>query len=259
MSRCETCGAALLEHQIRCSTCGTPVADRAVPMVQGGVQQCPRCGVQGGGVPYFRKGSHVGLLVGLSMFTSGVGGVLYYLARRKHLVCRGCGLGWEHARPVGAATQAAPRTGYSAASLPPSGLGRRVVGTGLALLATLLITVGIVEFALPAVAVGSVFGLAGSATFWWGWKALQERRHAVLQDLNQRVILLATERGGVLTVTEVAATLNLSLPAAEKVMQGLDDGFRVRSDISKEGVLFYEFPEVRHKKQLGVGESITGP
>lgn len=124
------------------------------------------------------------------------------------------------------------------------------MGSAMAILATLLITTGIVAFEAVPIAVGSVIGLVGSTTFWWGWKALQERRQAVLQGLNRQVLLLATERQGVLTVTDVAASLNLSLPAAEKVLQSLDDGFRVRSDISKEGVLYYEFPEVLHQKRL---------
>ncbi|MDH3223887.1 MAG: hypothetical protein OEO23_09235 [Gemmatimonadota bacterium] len=192
-------------------------------------------------------------MVGLSLFTWGIGGVVYYASRRKHVVCRGCGLGWEHAREPGAQSSAFTvpvQAGSRPAALPPNGIGRRVVGTGLALLATLLITIGIVEFAPEAIAVGSVMGLAGSGTFWWGWKALQDRRQAVLQDLNRQVLLLATQKEGVLTVTEVAAALNLSIPAAEKVLEGLDDGFRVRSDISKEGVLYYEFPEVRHQNRL---------
>jgi len=89
----------------------------------------------------------------------------------------------------------------------------------------------------------------------WGWRALQERRQAVLQALNRRVLMPATRRGGVPTVTEVAAELDLSLEAAEKVLIGMDDGFRVRSDISDEGVLYYEFPEVVHQKKLRAGDS----
>jgi hypothetical protein len=33
----------------------------------------------------------------------------------------------------------------------------------------------------------------------------------------------------------------------------MDDGFRVRSEISDEGVLYYEFPEILHRKELGPG------
>ena len=51
-------------------------------------------------------------------------------------------------------------------------------------------------------------------------------------------------------MTEVAADLNLALPDAEKILISLDDGFRVRSEISNDGVLFYEFPEILHRDQL---------
>jgi hypothetical protein len=55
-------------------------------------------------------------------------------------------------------------------------------------------------------------------------------------------------------VTDVAAEMNLSLPAAEKILISMDDGFRVRSEISDDGVLFYEFPELLHRRELGGGE-----
>ena len=47
--------------------------------------------------------------------------------------------------------------------------------------------------------------------------------------------------------------MNLSLPAAENILTSMDDGFRVRSEISNEGVLYYEFPELLHRDQLGSG------
>ncbi|MYI07384.1 MAG: hypothetical protein F4059_08750 [Gemmatimonadetes bacterium] len=72
--------------------------------------------------------------------------------------------------------------------------------------------------------------------------------------LGRRVLRMATDRGGVLTVTEVAAELDLSLEAAEKLMIGMDDGFRVRSDITDQGVLYYEFPELRHQERLQPGK-----
>ena len=74
-----------------------------------------------------------------------------------------------------------------------------------------------------------------------------------MQSLGRKVIMLARERDGALTVTEVAAELDLSLEAAEKLMVGMDDGFRVRSDISDEGVIYYEFPELRHQQRLQSG------
>jgi len=120
-------------------------------------------------------------------------------------------------------------------------------------MATIMVVVGIVEAEAAAIAVGSVIGVTGTGSFWWGLKGLNDRRKALMQRLQQRILRLATHRGGTLTVTEVAADMNLSLPAAEKVLVSMDDGFRVRSEISKEGVLYYEFPEVLHRAELGPG------
>jgi hypothetical protein len=138
--------------------------------------------------------------------------------------------------------------------LPSGGVKRRVTGVLLVLLASLMVLVGFVEFELAAVAVGSVIGAGGSLMFYWGWRGLQDRRKAIMQGLQRRILRLATAKGGTLTVTEVAAEMNLSLPAAEKILTSMDDGFRVRSEISKEGILYYEFPEVRHRKELGPGD-----
>ena len=62
-------------------------------------------------------------------------------------------------------------------------------------------------------------------------------------------------------MTEVASDLNLALPAAEKILESMDDGFRVRSDISPDGVLYYEFPEIVYRSELGssIGDRNLGP
>jgi hypothetical protein len=125
----------------------------------------------------------------------------------------------------------------------------------MVLFAALLISIGVVEFETAAIAVGSVMGAAGTATVWWGLKARQERRHALLTRLQRQVLLLATEKAGTLTVTEVAASLDLSLSAAEGVLDGMDDGLRVRSDITNEGIIVYEFPELRHHPRLESGSA----
>ena len=93
-------------------------------------------------------------------------------------------------------------------------MGRRALGAAMVLFAAFLVAVGIVEFELVAIAVGSLFGVAGTGTIWWGLKAREDRRRALMARLQRRVLLLATERGGTLTVTEVAALLNMSLSAA---------------------------------------------
>ena len=264
LMRCSTCGETLGAGEARCPTCGAAVASR-VPVSQRHVRQCPRCAYRGDGISYFRKASHVGLLVGLSVFTYGVGGVVYYALRRRRRVCPNCGLGWEHSREPGEglateglapvrtrSTSAAPAP---EAPLPPSGIGRRIFGGTLAVLATIMITAGISTSVFEPVVIGSLFGMTGSGLFLWGWKALQQRRESVLNALNRKVLMLATRRGGVLTVTDVAADLDLTIPAAEKILVAMDDGFRVRSEITAEGVLYYEFPEVRHRNRLGSGDA----
>lgn len=260
--RCTTCGEVLRDGEDRCPTCGSVVASRPVPAFLHGVRQCTRCGYRGDGIPYFRKAAHVGLLAGLSLFTYGVGGVIYYAARRSHEVCPSCGLGWEHAREPGPPREPAapvPVSGTAVAGgstpLLPSGGGRRVAGGVLAGLATLMISLGLVGGEFEPVVMGSVFGMAGSGLFLGGWRAMQRRRQAVLLSLHRKVLLMATERRGVLTVTEVAAELALSLPAAEKLMTGMDDGFRVRSEVTEDGIIVYEFPEVLHQKKLRKGGS----
>jgi hypothetical protein len=137
--------------------------------------------------------------------------------------------------------------------LPSAGLKRRIAGVGAILMASLLVLIGFVEWEMVAVAVGSVVGGGGSGMFYWGWKGLQERQKALMQGLQRKILKLADVKGGTLTVTEVAADMNLSLPAAENILTSMDDGFRVRSEISKEGVLYYEFPELLHRDQLGSG------
>lgn len=256
--RCSTCGETLQPGTAQCPTCGTgtPVG-MAMSHRPVGMRRCPRCGYQGEGVPYFRRLGHVGLLVGVSLFTYGFGGLIYWLARRKHLVCPRCGLGWENASRALTVTGSEPERRLVEAEpdepLPSAGVKRRVAGVLLVLLASLLVLVGFVEWEMAAIAVGSVVGAGGSLTFYWGWRGLQQRRDAVMQGLQRRILRLAQMRGGTLTVTEVAAEMNLSLPAAEKILTSMDDGFRVRSEISKEGVLYYEFPEVLHRRELGSG------
>ena len=256
--RCSTCGETLQPGAVQCPTCGTGTPVGMVLTRPVGVRRCPRCAYQGEGIPYFRKAGHVGLLVAVSLFTYGFGGLIYWLARRKHLICPRCGLGWENASRAlaGFGPESERRMLESPEAdepLPSSGAKRRVLGVMMVLAATLMVLMGFVEGAMEAVAVGSVFGAGGSLSFFWGWKGQESRRKAVMQGLQRKILRLATVRGGTLTVTEVAAELNLSLPAAEKILTSMDDGFRVRSEISNEGVLYYEFPEVRHRPALGSG------
>ena len=71
-------------------------------------------------------------------------------------------------------------------------------------------TVGVADGAVEAIVFGTVAGALGTGTLWWGTQAREARRLAIIAQLQRRVLLLATDKGGTLTVTEVAASLNLS-------------------------------------------------
>ncbi len=237
---------------------------------------------------YFGKAGKLALLVGVSVFTYGIGGLVYYARCRRRLICPRCALGWEMSQAVGGPQPTDPQSIESlerapappvpggqtpAASAPRSvapprsdralprrGVGRRVSGAVMGILGTLMIAAGIAGGGDgPPIVMGAFFGMTGTGLFAWGWRSLQERRRAVLRTLNRKVLRLAARRSGVLTVTDVAAELDLSLDAADKLLMGLDDGFRVRSDISDEGVIYYEFPEVIHQKALRAGKPSTEP
>jgi hypothetical protein len=223
-----------------------------------GVRRCPRCSYQGEGIPYFRRGGHIGLLIGVSVFTYGFGGLVYWLARRKHLICPRCGLGWENASHALTVTGPEPERRVVEDEpderLPGSGVKRRALGVAMVLFASILILFGFVEFEMAAVVAGSVIGGSGSVAFYWGWRGLQERRKAIMHRIQRKVLRLAAAKGGTLTVTEVATNLNLGIPAADQILASMDDDLRVRSVISDEGVIFYEFPELMRRKEVDSGQ-----
>jgi hypothetical protein len=257
--RCPTCGESLHPDASRCPTCGAAVT--AVVESSVGLHRCPRCGYTGQGVQYFTRPGHVALLVGVSIFTYGLGGLVYWLARRKHSICPSCGLAWERSGFQLPAVKPFQRLGRPAQQtieepLPSGGVKRRVLGTLLVMLACVGIVMGIVELEVGAIIGGSFLGALGTVTLFSGWKATQERRQAVMARYQRRVLRLATEHGGTLTVTEVASELNLAIPAAEKVLVAMDDGYHVRSDITPEGILIYEFPEVQHRSRLEPGKGL---
>ena len=88
-------------------------------------------------------------------------------------------------------------------------------------------------------------------------KALAEREQQRQGELQQRVIDLAISRGGVLTVTDVVADLDYPVDAAEQLLRSLDDGVRVASNVTEQGVIVYEFREVVHR-QSRLGKPLPG-
>lgn len=256
---CSTCGSRVAGGRRECDTCGAavfaPVRAPVAPLspATGGplpaapVGLCARCGHHGEGLPYFSRGTHVAALVGLSIFTAGMmgmGGVAYYLFRRRHQVCPRCGFGWgvPGERPL---LQPGP-AGPAPASSGTSESFLRGWAVALFLLAALLAVVGVAQTAAPALAVAGAVAAGGLLLQRAAEKRRERRRDALLSSLQLPVLRLAAERGGRLTVTDVATALQWPLRRAERVLRSLDDGLRVDSAVTDEGLIVYEFLEIVH-------------
>jgi hypothetical protein len=215
---------------------------------------CPRCGYRGEGIGYFSRGSHIAALVGLTLLTAGAmgaGGLIYYLVRRDHLVCPRCGRGWGR----NGTFALVPTTGRGSAPVPAMrGGGGSTQGWAIALfiIAALLTVAAIASTELPPLLFGGVAAAGGFALQRVAIREREQRRQALLSALQLPVLQLAGKKGGQLTVTEVAAELGWTIRRAEKVLQSLDDGLRVTSDVTDEGVIVYAFPELTrsHRPRL---------
>lgn len=188
-------------------------------------------------------------LVGVTVLTSGVmgaGGLIYYMSRKDHQLCPRCGRGWGktgewalvHGGPM------APQTEVHSA--PATRIESSAAGWSILLfvLATLLIIAGVAQLEAVPVLVGAAAGAGGFFLHQKANRVREERRAALISSLQLPVLRLASQRGGRLTVTEVSAELGWPLPRSEKVLQSLDDGVRVDSEVTDEGVIVYHFREL---------------
>lgn len=267
---CSTCGAHVPAGRSHCTTCGTWVASAgATPqhhapapmgrpahghLPMAAAHTCHRCGYNGEGVTYFSKGTHVAGLIMLGLVSAGIMGVfalVYYLSFRDHLICPRCGKDWGSQRDLallpGHAGGGALQAGAGQHMLP-AGRGGAAQGGSIALflLAAVLVIAGIANLELVPLLLGAAAGAGGFALQTAARKEREARRAALIAGLQMPVLKLAAERRGRLTVTETAAALGWPLPRAEKVLDSLDDGLRVSSEVTDEGVIVYEFRELAH-------------
>jgi hypothetical protein len=278
---CSTCGARVADGRPNCQACGAVVARVSTPAsappsfqatisfpgastAQGHavagtllepVGVCPRCGFRGQSVGYFSRGGHVAGLVTLTIFTAGAmgfGGVLYYLLRREHRVCPRCGEGWgKHgafALVQGPNGTLAPRTPSQQVDPLMSGSGggvKNVFSYILFAFAAIFMIAGIADFEIAAILFGMMAGGSGALLQRQSRIDRERRREALLEGLQLPVLQLAGKRGGRLTVTDVATEFGWPMQRAEKVLNSLEDGMRVMSDITDDGVIVYDFLEIR--------------
>ena len=269
---CSTCGAHVPAGRTHCTTCGAavaaanhaqsgygghagfaPVARPAAqtpPALQG--HTCSRCGYVGEGITYFNKGSLIAALIALGVVSAGMLGVfalVYFLSFRDHTICPRCGKDWGNYKDL-ALLPARGANGVGALSPPmPVGRGGSVAnGFSIALfvLAAILMMVAVGELAIGPALFGLAAAGGGAALQSVARKEREARRAALISNLQMPVLALAAQRRGRLTVTETAAALGWPLPRAEKVLNSLEDGLRVNSEVTDEGVIVYEFRELAH-------------
>jgi ribosomal protein L40E len=256
---CSTCGAHVPEGRTHCAGCGAAVFRAPVaygggtPAVPATAHVCRRCGYTGEGVAYFSRGSHVAGLVFLALLSMGFLGafaLVYYFSHHDHRICPRCGKDWgKHPSHLPVPQGAAP-AGAQAALLPAGGSAKQGFSVALFVLAALLVLGGIVGLEAGPVVLGIGAGVGGWLLRQSARQEREARRQALLSSLQLPVLKLAAERQGRLTVTEVAAALGWTLPRAEKVLNSLDDGLRVSSEVTDEGVIVYEFRELVHTPRL---------
>ncbi|HST60417.1 MAG TPA: hypothetical protein VLK84_17085 [Longimicrobium sp.] len=239
---------------------GVPAVVHASPGVPLAAVTCPRCGFQGPTVSYFSQGGHIAALVLLAAMTSPLfasGGILYFMLRHNHRSCARCGETLGRGEMLALQSSAAGGTPLSAmmaaeGDLPEDGGGSRKWTVGawaLFAFAAMMLMIGVAEFEFVPFLFGAMSAAGGVGLLSAGRRAREERRGALLAALQQPVLRLAGEQGGRLTVTEVASALNWPMRRAEKVLNSLEDGLRVCSDVTREGVIVYEFRELMHSGQ----------
>jgi hypothetical protein len=257
---CSTCGSRVAEGRATCQVCGAaaPRSPYPAPAVQqpsygsplaayppAPVQVCPRCGSRGMSAGYYSRGGHVAALVILSvMFLPA--GLIYALLRHNYRVCPACGLNWG---PNGSQALAllnggaVPSTDVGFAVSESA--GKRWLSYALLIFGAILLVGGLANLELPPMLFGALFAGGGGLLMKRVKSDRETRRDAIIQSLQLPVLQLAGKKGGRLTVTDVATEMGWPMARAEKVLNSLDDGMRVMSDITDDGVIVYDFLEIR--------------
>ena len=265
---CSTCGSRVAEGRSNCQVCGaaltrmpmaaaSPTFAPAQPYAMAGAQPyamggpmhvCPRCGFRGMSASYFSRAGHIIALAALTIFFAPAA-VVYLLMRLNHRACPSCGMGWgndsSRALTLLPNGSAVPATTMADPAFAREGSGKSVGAWVLLVMAGILITAGLANFEFPPILFGMLFAGGGATLLKRAKTRREERREAILQSLQLPVLQLAGRKGGRLTVTDVATEMAWPMARAEKVLNSLDDGLRVMSDITDDGVIVYDFLEIR--------------
>ena len=84
----------------------------------------------------------------------------------------------------------------------------------------------------------------GAAAWFCARRLGASARRAHARRMEHRILQLARERFGRLTVIETAVEVGLTAAEAEAILRGLADGGFVEIEVNEAGVMSYRFPEV---------------
>jgi len=76
-----------------------------------------------------------------------------------------------------------------------------------------------------------------------------ETPKAGVQSFQSKLMKLALNNEGILTVTDVVMATGLSIKQAEKALNNMVDGYRVKMEVKDSGVIVYEFTELINKER----------
>jgi hypothetical protein len=70
-----------------------------------------------------------------------------------------------------------------------------------------------------------------------------------MQSMHSKIMRLALDKGGTLTVTDVVMETGLSIKEAEETLSNMVDGLRIKMEVRDSGIIVYEFPEIMRRTE----------
>ena len=246
--RCTTCGTQMGRDAMRCPGCGK---------VFGEINRCHSCNAvaavtpSGAGYACLACGAPRKLLPGMTVIANGPVGMPK--AERPSVAPLAQGFArvaseTPPVRSVGAGIARPSR--LRALSLRAMGVILLAAGVGGAALSVALS--GGATGLLLAVAVGGAGAGLGGLLLRAGGRASAHADRGHSLAMEQAILDLATQRAGVLRVTDVARGLGVTVAEADEALSALADGSRVTAEITPEGLLVYHFREIEAPARMRV-------
>jgi hypothetical protein len=275
---CASCGTAL-RGEPGARPAGAP-ARAGRPEAPAPGMMCPGCRQHTVPIPYFARGANIAKAVVLAPFFTPIASLVFFLLFKDKFLCTWCrsvlpieapvGLleafspnvtmlppGSEALVPYGGpggggpAALAASQDSHEIARLERKGRQGRFRAWALGTMTAGLVTLGGLAAGAGGEEAAAVFfsmgGLGGVGAFVAEARGRGHRRLAQEKRKRQetlRILQLARENGGRLTVTLVATRLHMDFKEAEAALDALVDGRRVDIRTDDEGRVTYVFPEI---------------